>query len=377
VATIADLSNRLRSELGDIGKTFVETFLGDGSTKRFNLSHYPVNGVDLQVISGTTDVYAVDPAQLTVKSGSTDISSTSTIEEHTGVLTLATAPTTNTVITVAGRYYRYFTDSEIQNYLNIAFTQHAGTETSPYGSRVSLANLPVVEEYPVILLAATMALFTLATDSAYDIDITAPDGVHIPRAQRYGQLMELIQVRKEQYRELCTLLNVGLHRIEVATLHKISTRTNRYVPVYKPQELEDASRPQRLRVPVPNYMDQTPETVATYDIHLYRGDSYQLDLDFPFSLSGYTLLSQIRAYSGALLVLATFVITVTDSANGKATLQLTSDQTKNLPTRAIWDIQITSNTDPNYQLTHLKGVVITEDQVTNVNNDPYAPGWQG
>jgi hypothetical protein len=226
-------------------------------------------------------------------------------------------------------------------------------------------------------LATTLALFTLATDSAYDIDIMAPDGVHIPRAQRYGQLMEMIQTRKEQYRELCSLLNIGLHRIEVATLHKISTRTNRYVPIYKPQELEDASRPQRLHVPVPNYMDQTPETVATYDIYLYRGDSYELDLDFPFSLTGYTLLSQIRAYSGALLVLATFTITVTNAANGLAKLQLTSDQTKNLPSRAIWDIQLTSTTDPNYQLTHLKGAVITEDQVTNVNNDPYAPGWQG
>jgi hypothetical protein len=121
VATIADLSNRLRSELNDVGKTFIETFVGDGVTKRFTLSHYPVNGTDLQVISGTTDNYPVDSSQVTVKSGSTDISSTSTIEEHTGVLTLATAPSVGVVITVAGVYYRYFTNAEIQNYINIAF----------------------------------------------------------------------------------------------------------------------------------------------------------------------------------------------------------------------------------------------------------------
>ena len=498
MASVADLSNRLRSELTDVGKTFIETFVGNGVTKTFNLSHYPINGADLKVISGTTDTYPVDSAQMTVKSGSTDISSTSTIEEHTGLLTLAAAPALNTIITVAGTYYRYFTDAEIQNYVNIAFVQHAGTAANAYGSKISLSNLPMVEEYPIVLLASTMALFTLATDAAYDIDIQAPDGVSIPRSERYRQLMDMIQLRKEQYRELCNLLGVGLHRIEVVTVRKISQRTNRYVPIYRAQELDDHGYPQRVHIPLPTYMDQTTSSVQTYDINLYRGDSFEVTIDFPFSLTDYSLLSQIRSYSGANIVLATFNINITDVANGKAKLSLTSDQTSDLPSRGRWDIQMTKkairpltttavspNTvaetavkpgykgtvakagfvtyktnsahgfttgaqvtienvavldstgtrtlknnyngtftitvfdatsfyvensttttpydtdgytitdpdtnvvlstvpaatayyiDPTYEQTYLKGAVIVDEQITNQNNDPYAPGWQG
>jgi len=474
VANISTLANSLRSELSDMGKTFVDTFSGDGTTKVFNLSYYPVNGTGL-----------------VVKVGTTDVSSTSTIEEHTGKLTLSVAPANNATITVAGTYYRYFTDAEIQNYVNIAFAQHANTQTNAYGSRTTIANLPAVEEYPVVVLACSLALFTLATDSSYDIDIQAPDGVSIPRSERYRQLMEMVQVRKEQYRELCVLLNVGLHRIEVASLRRVSNRTNRYVPLYKPQELDDGSRPQRVRVPLPNYMDQTPDTIPAYDIYLYRGDSFEVDLDFPFNLSDYSFLSQIRAYSGAQLVLATFTVTVTDVQNGTVTLALSSDQTTELPSRARWDIQVVKQstktlntnattavkpgykgnvsksgyvtyttasahgfvsgekvtianvatldssgsktiknayngefvitvfntntfyvestytgtpvdtdgynitdpdngvilstvgaatatyTDPVYSQTYLQGAVIVQEQITNFNNDPYAPGWQG
>jgi len=360
VASISTLSNSLRSEISDIGKTFVDTFIGDGATKIFQLNYYPVNGTGL-----------------VVKVGNTDVSSTSTIEEHTGKLTLASAPAANAIVSVGGTYYRYFTDAEIQNYINIAFAQHANTEVNPYGTKTTIANLPTVEEYPVVVLASTLALFTLATDSAYDIDIQAPDGVNIPRSERYRQLMDIIATRKEQYRELCTLLNIGLHRIEVATLRRISPRTNRYVPVYKPQELDDSSFPQRLHVPIPTYMDQTVSNVISYDILMYQEDSYVFTVDFPYSLTGYNLLAQIRAYAGADLVLATFNIDVIDAANGKATLSLTSDQTRSLPQRSIWDLQVTSTTDPTWQHTYIKGTVIVERQVTTTNREPYASGWMG
>lgn len=474
MANITSLSNSLRTELGDLGKVFLQTFVSDGVTTRYQLDYYTIAG-----------------ATLIVKAGNTDISSTVTVEEHTGLLILATAPAANTNIVVSGTFYRYFTDAEIQNYVNMAFMQHANTETNAYGSKIAMSNLPAVEEYPVVLLASTLALYTLATDASYDIDIHTPDGVSIPRSERYRQLMDMVQARKEQYRELCNMLNIGLHRIEVATLRRNSNRTNRYVPVYKPQELDDSSTPKRLHVPLASYMDQSTDTVPTYDINLYRGDSFEVDLDFPFSLADYAFLSQIRAYSGASLVLATFNVTITDIVNGTAVLSLTSDQTSQLPSRALWDVQIIKKstrslntnaalavkpgykgtvaktgyvtyttasahgfvtgetvtisnvavldssgakslknayngdfvitvfdttsfyvtntytatpadtdgynitdpdtgivlstvsaatatyTDPTYTKTYLHGAVIVQDQISNYNNDPYAPGWQG
>lgn len=474
MANLTTLSNSLRSELGDTASSFLQNILSDGTTTKFHLDYYPVSGSSLIVMSGTTN-----------------ISSTVTIEEATGILTLPAAQAAGTIISVSGMHYRYFTDAEIQNYVNIAFLQHSVRAVNAYGSKITLANLPAVEEYPVLILASTLALFTLATDASYDIDIQAPDGVSIPRSERYRQLMGMIDSRKEQYRELCNLLNVGLHRVEISTLRRISQRTNRYVPVYRPQELDDGGYPKRVHIPIPTYMDQTTSSVQTYDINLYRGDSFTVDIDFPFALTDYSLLSQIRSYSGATLVLATFNVDITDYANGKATLSLTSDQTADLPSRGLWDIQMTKKAvrtlnataatavkpgykgtvakagyvtytttsahgfttgstvtvsnvavgtgtnitvnngyngtfnnivvfdtysfyvenstttdptdtngyditdpdtgvvlstvpaatayyiDPTYEHTYLKGAVIIEEQITNENHDPYAPGWQG
>jgi hypothetical protein len=50
-------------------------------------------------------------------------------------------------------------------------------------------------------------------------------------------------------------LGIGLYGIEVFTLRRISKMTNRYVPVYKPQEVDDRSHGQRTNVPRPTYGD--------------------------------------------------------------------------------------------------------------------------
>ena len=56
MTTLSTLSSRLRAELGDIGKSFVETFTGDGVTTRFQLSQAPVLGASLVIKAGATDV---------------------------------------------------------------------------------------------------------------------------------------------------------------------------------------------------------------------------------------------------------------------------------------------------------------------------------
>ena len=149
------------------------------------------------------------------------------------------------------------------------------------------------------------------------------------------------------------------------------------MPVYKPQELDDSTFPQRLHVPIPTYMDQKTSNVLEFDLLLYQEDSYSFTVDFPYSLADYNLLAQIRAYAGADLVLATLNINILDEAAGKAELSLTSQQVAELPMRAVWDMQITSKTDPTFQKTYIKGAVITERQVTTTNREPYASGWMG
>lgn len=361
--TLSSLVDRVRMELGDMPKSFVYQIVPDGVTNRFTIPYAPVDGPDL-----------------VVKKNNVNISNEVEVEEHTGVITFDTVPASSAVIYVSGSHFRYFTTSEIEHYIETAITEHTFRSEDAWGRPVTLQNLPMVEEYPVSLLASTFALYTLATDAAFDIDILAPDGVNIPRSERYRQLMEIIQLRQAHYQELCERLGVGLYRIEVFTLRRISQRTNRYAPIYKPQEVDDHSRATRVRLQVPNYGGENfPSDVPESDLKMYEGDSFLCELDFPFDITGYTLRSQIRDHIGSPVVLQNFTITVvsTSSTLSKVNLSLTSSQTKTLPQVTYWDLEMTSNTDPDYQKTQVKGKIFCESEVTEYRSDPYASGWQG
>ena len=105
---------------------------------------------------------------------------------------------------------------------------------------MTLTKLAAVEQYPIAILAVIEALWALATDASFDINIFAPDGVTIPRSERYHQLVNMINQRQEQYRTLCSALNIGLWRLEIGTLRRVSRHTNKLVPIYMPQEIDDS-----------------------------------------------------------------------------------------------------------------------------------------
>jgi hypothetical protein len=356
VATLSALSDRLRAELGDMGKSFVFQATGDGTTRRFSLGYAPLDGTGL-----------------TVTVAGTDVSSNCSVEEITGTLIFNTAPANHAAIVVSGTYFRYFTTTEIESYVNTAFLQHSKGKTDVNGSLTTLSTLPAVEEYPLVILASSMALYTLATDSSFDINIFAPDGVSIPRSERYRQLMEMVQARKEQYRELCTLLGIGLYGIEIFTLRRISRTTNRYVPVYIPQEVDDGSLPRRAQLRIPTYGAEIPESLAiTQDLILYGGDDYAFDVTFDFDLTTYTPLAQIRLFPSPLgnqvgpVVVDTFTITKQQpqGASFPNTLYLTllGSKTKNYPKVAYYDVQLTDSAGRVH--TYVKGRILTESQVS-------------
>jgi hypothetical protein len=348
VATLAAMSNRLRSEIGDIGKPFLQTFAGNGTTTRFQLDYKPIQG-----------------ATLVVKVGVTDVSATTSVDEANGYVILAAAPANLAVVTISGTYFRYFTDAEIQGYITSAFGLHANFSTDTVGRMVTLSTLPTIEEYPVLILASTQALYTLATDAAFDIDIFSPDGVTIPRSERFRQLNELIQTRHAQYQELCERLGIGMYKIEVFNLRRISRITNRYIPIYRPLEVGDFSLPERVYFPVPTYGGAiAPSATGTYDISLVQGDSYLATIDFPFDITGYTMKAQIRPAKNHPVLMAEFTITNIDLVAGTASISLTASQTSGFPLRSYWDLQLTSVSDPNYRRTFVSGFVFCDREVT-------------
>lgn len=361
MASVEQLSDRLRAEIGDIARSFNDTFTGDGITYRYQLSQAPIQGYTLSVMVVTNGV-------------AVDISEAVIIEEGVGVLTLPQPPANNAVIKVFGQAYRYFTDSEISYYINNAFLEHSKNSTTSNGARVTqIALLPPIEEYPLVILASTMALYTLATDAAFDINILSPDGVSIPRSERYRQLSAMIQDRKAQYKELCAMLGIGLYAIEVSSLRRISRLTNKYVPIYRPQEIDDASLPQRVYLPIPNYGDTTPPSSAiTLDLNTIEGDAFSEKFQFDFDITDYVPKGQIRLFARAdyaqvgptLLGEFEFVKfsyynnTVTDSLE----IKLSGDVTSKLPRVSYYDIQLTDSSG--VTKTYLTGKVFTGKQVT-------------
>lgn len=352
MALLADLLSRVRLELGDETQNFRYTATGDGSTKIFQLNAKPVELTGLLItVAGTPIAY---PAGYT-------------IEQKTGKVTFATAPASGAAIVAQGVANRYFLDSDLCTFINTAVTQHTYNKTDGTGSAVTLASIPAVEEYPVAILSTIEALWALATDAAFDINIFAPDGVTIPRSERYQQLVQMINSRTEQYTQLCHALNIGLWRIEIGNLRRVSRLTNKLVPIYMPQEIDDSRRPERVylqndllgRTPIPS-------TAQTYDIVLYQGDSYECTFNFPFDTTDLEFKAQIRTYPNAPAVYANFTITkVSETANlSVIEISLTNTGTKYLPARAFWDLQATSNTDPDFEQTYIKGQVFTTQQVT-------------
>jgi len=441
VTTVASLSSMLRAELGDTARSFVDSFTGDGTTTRYQLTQAPVQGATLVItvavagstanvtaarasngtviytasntfvqgqtvsisglsttafnLSNVTVAYATSTyfyvtnsatgaavtgatAVATTSTYTVNVSSTTTVEEGVGVLNLPYAPTSGAQISVTGTAYRYFTDSDISSFVNTAFTQHASTTTDSNGSPVTMSTLPVIDQYPLVILASTLALYTLATDAAFDIDIISPDGVSIPRSERYRQLSEIIQQRKDQYREMCQLLNVGMYRIENFTLRRISRLTNRYVPIYRPQEVDDGSIPVRVSLSMPTYGDITPNTPAiAKDLSIYAGDDFKEIVQFSMDLTNYTPLSQIRLYPSipgsqvGPVILASFSFTKSASTTGgivdTLTMTLPGSVTANLPNVSYYDLQLTA--PDNTVKTYIFGKVFTHAQVS----DPLGP----
>jgi len=345
------MANRLRYEIGDIGRSFVYQFIADGTTNRFLIPYSPLDG-----------------AYLVVNSDGVDVSSDVEVEEATGHIVFDNTPAAGDVIVIAGNYFKYFTETEICQYVNDAFEQHTTFHTDSYGRTMTVANLPTVEEYPVVIYASTLAMYTLATDASFDIDIQAPDGVMIPRSERYRQLMQMIEVRKNQYKELCSQLGIGLYKIDVFSLRRISKTTNEYVPVFEPQEIDNKSPKTRVRLPIPTYgnVKPTPTTVVQ-DLNIYEGDDYEFSIRLDFEVDNLTPLAEIRSLPGAAVVVTEFTVTkpnITEDGDNQRTLvlSLTGEQTRLLPGKSYYDVQLTDAEGVTH--TYVSGIIFVTKEVS-------------
>ena len=303
MATISSLIGRVRVELGDLGKSFVMQFVADGTTNRFQLHYSPLDATTVMVF----------------KNG-VDITSTASVEESTGILVVKDLPADMDEFTVSGTYYRYFTAAEMTSLIETAVAQHTAGHADTLGRTVTVDNLPIIDEYPIAVYATTLALYTLATDASFDIDISAPDGVSIPRSERYRQLMEMINSRQQQYKDLCAQLGIGMYKIEVFTLNRISKTTNRLIPEYVPQEVDDRSYPTRVYLDENTYGNKPPAwPTESGSLTAYQGRSYSTSIDFTGDYWNKVFTAKILPQRGSFLAIQAFGLVVTDHSSRSVT----------------------------------------------------------
>jgi hypothetical protein len=330
VATTASLVDKVRVELGDQGKSFVTQFVADGTTNRFKIHYSPLDATTVHAWMDNVDV-----------------TESVSIEESSGVIVFNTVPEEGSEITISGNYYRYFTGAELANVVENALASHTAKHVDSLGRALIVENLPFVEEYPVVIYATSLALYTLATDASFDIDIIAPDGVNIPRSERYRQLMDMVNMRKAQYQELCAHLGIGMFSIDIFTFRRISKATGRYVPVYRPQEVDDRSWAQRVNGDLPIYGDKDYEwPTESGDLTAYQGRTFETTITLMGDYTGIDLGAKILNNRGSGNVFRLrFTVERTDNLDSEdnpisttLVLSLTADQTLRLARRTYWSV---------------------------------------
>lgn len=247
VFTAQEVIKRIRIELGDTGAPFSDSFLGTGIVSTYDLTDFNTWNIVATWIRNQQPVLLLE---------GTDYS----MNNQEGRIFLYGNPSPlpqGDILVVSGQAGGLFSDEELGIFVNDAILQHTNGRTVTTRFKDSngfirfvevpmeLSNIPEIERTLVALRATIEALWALATDASTDIDIASADGTTVPRTERYRQLREQIDAVTERYNHLCAMLNVGLDRIEMSKIRRVSRTTNRLVPIFEDREYDDYNYPRR------------------------------------------------------------------------------------------------------------------------------------
>lgn len=240
--SLASITDKLRLISRDYGESFQARVTGDGVSTRFTLPRD-------NIAEASAYIAGTPPTTLTQTTSTTPAAGQFYLDARQGVIVLGTPLANGATLVVDGKTNAFLLPADASSYVDIAFQLHIRGRTP----QPTYDNLPVVEEYLVSMLAAIELLWAQATEAAHEIDILTPEGVNIPRSQRFAQIMALLDRLNAHYKELSEALNVGPYAIRILTLRRVSRTTGRLVPVYVPQEFDDRTYPPvRVFPPIDN-----------------------------------------------------------------------------------------------------------------------------
>jgi hypothetical protein len=243
--TAADLTAGARNYLRDFPQYF-EVDAGTLNVLTVRLPHPLIAPASLQVY-------------LNVTTGGTTTSTLTTdwqLDERAGLLKLTQPADLNKQLVVAGYYYTWFSDADLEFHVGKAVHEMS------YGSDLSSFQ-PV--HYDVVMLGGVIsALWSLAMELSLDIDVSTPEGMFIPARQRFTQVIQMLQNYEAEYNNKAAMLNMGLNSLDQSKLRRVAKMTGRYVPVYVDREFDDPYPPERLYPAIPD--GSQPTDVEVIDI---------------------------------------------------------------------------------------------------------------
>lgn len=227
MATVSDISTIARTYLRDFPRFFQVTF--DVAGRTYELGHTNID-VDSLWIATYTSVGVT-----------TELSPVSySLDERNGILRLASLPASGSKILIEGYYYEWVTPTDLTFYTNRAIEKHIR------GLGIGIEEMSDVLINAIGIAAITECLWALMTEFSRDIDVITSESVHIPASQRFRMVQGLLAQWEAEYQRHATALNIGIDRIEVFSLRRVSRTTNRLIPLYKPKEFGDYSPMERL-----------------------------------------------------------------------------------------------------------------------------------
>lgn len=216
---VEEVTTIARNFLRDFPKFFQTSF--EATTRTYELGHPNIDIDSLYIAIYTSST----PTELAASAFSLDA--------RNGILRLGSTPAANSSLMVEGYHYEWILPNDLTFYAKHAIEEHAYNLSTP------LENMSEIVINTIGIATVVHSLWALLSEYSRDIDVMTSESVHIPGSQRFRMVQSLLEYWQAAYDKNARALNIGVNRIEVMNLSRVSRITNRYIPIYRGREIGD------------------------------------------------------------------------------------------------------------------------------------------